>query len=154
MDDATLRGHLLRLLDWEAAHANFDRAVAGLPAESRGRRAAGLPHSVWELVEHVRLAQRDILEFCTAPAYRELEWPAGYWPDPDVAPSDTDWETSVAGYRADLEALRKLAAEVDLLAPVPNGDGQTYLRELLLVADHGAYHVGQIVLVRRALGVW
>lgn len=154
MDEQQLRDQLLRLLDWEAAHVGFDAAVAGLDAELRARRAEGLPHSPWELVEHMRLTQRDILEFCTDPYYNERAWPDDYWPAPDVAPTDTDWDTSLAGFRSDRDGLRKIAADADLFAPVPHGDGQTYLRELLLVADHTAYHTGQLVLVRRALGAW
>jgi uncharacterized damage-inducible protein DinB len=154
MDDTFLRDHLLRLLSWEDAHAGFDAAVDGIPAEARARRPEGLPHSPWQLVEHIRLAQRDILEFCTDPHYREREWPHDYWPAADTVPSETDWDTSLAGYRSDRDALRQLAAEADLAAPIPHGEGQTYLRELLLIADHTAYHVGQLVLVRRALGMW
>lgn len=172
MTDSALRMHLARLLSWEDAHVSFDAAVAGLPADARGRRAPGLPHSPWELVEHMRRTQRDILEFCTADEYRELEWPRDYWPGAGsaagpagsaavaaagpagAAPSSEEWEASVAGFRADRAALEVLAGEAELLAVVPHGSEQTYLRELLLVADHTAYHVGQLVLVRRALGVW
>jgi uncharacterized damage-inducible protein DinB len=154
MNDSVLRTHLVRLLSWEDAHVSFDTAVAGLPAEARGRRAAGLPHSPWELVEHMRVTQRDILDFCAGDEYRELEWPADYWPAAGSAPSAPEWEASVAGYRSDRAALAALAGEAELLAVVPHGSDQTYLRELLLAADHAAYHVGQLVLVRRALGVW
>jgi uncharacterized damage-inducible protein DinB len=154
VSDGVLRAQLARLLDWEDAHAGFDAAVAGIPPEARGQRPAGLPHSPYELVEHMRLTQRDILDFCTSADYRELEWPREYWPAERATPSPEEWERSVAGYRADRDALKRLAADADLFAPVPNGSGQTYLRELLLVADHTAYHVGQLVLVRRALGVW
>jgi uncharacterized damage-inducible protein DinB len=154
MPHPDLRAHLQRLLAWEDAHAGFDAAVDGIPAGARGRRPEGLPRSPWELVEHIRIAQRDILEFCTRADYQELDWPGEYWPAPGSTPSDDEWERSIAAYRADREALQRLADEADLLAAVPQGNGQTYLRELLLVADHTAYHVGQLVLVRRLLGAW
>jgi uncharacterized damage-inducible protein DinB len=154
MNDSALRAQVARLLSWEDAHVSFDTAVAGLPPEARGRRPAGLPHSAWELVEHLRRTQRDILEFCTAGEYRELDWPGDYWPAAGSSPSPGEWEASVAGFRSDRAALERLAGEAELLAVVPHGGDQTYLRELLLAADHTAYHVGQLVLVRRALGVW
>jgi uncharacterized damage-inducible protein DinB len=151
-----LREHLARSLAWQDAHVGFDGAVEGLPARLRGERAAGLPHSPWQLVEHLRFTQRDILDFCRDPAYREPSWPQDYWPS-DAAPADdAAWDAAVAGYRADREALQRLAADpgLDLAATIPHGTGQTYLRELLLVVDHTAYHVGQLVLVRRLLGAW
>lgn len=153
MDEAPLRKHLRRLLDWKDAHANFDAAVEGLPAELRGVQPAGLPYSAWQLVEHIRLAQQDILEFCVDPGYRERSWPDDYWPS-SPAPQGNEWEQSITGFHEDLKALEKLAAEAELLDRIPHGTGQTYLRELLLVADHNAYHVGQLVLVRRLLGAW
>ncbi|HEU5163634.1 MAG TPA: DinB family protein [Thermoanaerobaculia bacterium] len=156
MSDAALRQHLSRLLDWKDAHAGFDAAVADMPPALRGRRPEGLPHSTWELLEHLRLAQRDILEFCIDPNYRERSWPDDYWPPDASPPADDAWEKSIEAFRADRDALKKLATDekVDLFAKIPHGSGQTYLRELLLVADHGAYHVGQLVLVRRLLGAW
>ena len=153
MDQAPLRKHLRRLLDWKDAHANFDAAVAGLPSELRGVQPAGLPYSAWQLIEHIRLAQQDILEFCVDPGYRERSWPDDYWPS-SPAPQGNEWEQSIAGFHADLKALEKLAGEAELFDRIPHGTGQTYLRELLLVADHNAYHVGQLVLVRRLLGAW
>lgn len=151
-----VRTHVARVLDWKDAHATFDDAVDGIPPDARGRRPEGLPYSPWELVEHIRRAQRDILDFCAADAYGEMRWPDDYWPASPAPPSDDAWETSVAAVRADRAALRALAADParDLLAPVPHGDGQTLLRELLLAADHAAYHVGQLVAVRRLLGAW
>ena len=155
MNDATLRAQLARLQDWPDAHATFDAAVEGVPAELRGVQPPGLPYSLWQLVEHLRITQRDILDFCRDPAYAEPKWPDDYWP-PSIEPLSPDaWDETLAAFRADREALRELAAaEADLFAAIPHGTGQTYLRELLLVADHGAYHVGQIVLVRRLLGAW
>jgi hypothetical protein len=156
MTDHALRQHLLGALDWSDAHVSFDQAVEGVPETARGVRPAGLPHSLWELLEHIRLTQRDILDFCRDPEYREREWPRDYWPRGPEPPATTDWERSVEGFRSDREALRRLLEGdgMDLLAGVPQGTGQTYLRELLLVLDHTAYHVGQIVLTRHLLNIW
>jgi uncharacterized damage-inducible protein DinB len=151
-----LRAQLARLLDWQDAHVSLAAAVEGLPPEHRGVRPAGSPHSAWELVEHVRLTQHDILEFCRNPAYTEPAWPADYWPAAAAPPSPDAWDASIAAIGRDREALQRLAADLalDLFAAIPHGTGQTYLRELLLVADHTAYHVGQLVLTRRLLGLW
>jgi len=151
-----LREYLARLLDWEDAHVGFDGAVDGIPEALRGRQPSGLPYSPWQLLEHIRLAQRDILEFCQDPTYQERRWPDDYWPEGPAPPSASAWEYSVDQVRRDREVLKAMAtdADLDLLAAIPHGDGQTYLRELLLVADHTAYHVGQLVIVRRLLGNW
>lgn len=156
MADDLLRTHVLRLLDWEDAHVGFDAAVAGLHPSQRGVRPPGLPFSAWEILEHLRIAQADILDFCVNPAYEERKWPDDYWPASEAPPSDEAWDRSIAGFRRDREELRRLGADtaVDLFARIPHGTGQTYLRELLLVADHNAYHVGQLVAVRRLLGAW
>ena len=153
VDEAQLRTHVRRLLAWRDAHADFDAAVKGMAPELRGVQPAGLPYSAWQLLEHMRLAQQDILEFCVDPAYRERQFPDDYWPS-SPAPEGDQWEKSIAGFRADLKALEKLADEAALFDRIPHGTGQTNLRELLLVADHNAYHVGQLVLVRRLLGDW
>lgn len=153
-NDAALREHLVRLLGWQDAHVNLEAAVAGLDHDAVNRRPEGFPHSPWQLLEHLRRTQRDILEFCTQSDYRELRWPDDYWPAADATASAADWQTSVNAFRADLEALQRLAQDADLFARIPHGSGQTYLRELLLVADHNAYHVGQLVAVRRLLGEW
>jgi uncharacterized damage-inducible protein DinB len=154
--NAVLRDLLGRLLSWEDAHATFEAAVAGIPADLRGRQPAGVPYSPWQLVEHLRIAQHDILDFCRNADYEELNWPADYWPFSAAPPSAAAWDESIARFRADRLALQQLAADegVDLDARIPHGSGQTYLRELLLAADHAAYHVGQLVLVRRLLGAW
>lgn len=156
MSDGALREHLRKLLAWGEAHVDFDRAVAGLAPELRGVRPDGLPYSPWELLEHLRITQEDILDFSRNPEYRELSWPEDYWPATPTPPDDAAWDRSVAAYRADREALQAIAADpaTDLFAPIPHGQGQTYLREILLAADHAAYHVGQLVLVRRLLGAW
>jgi uncharacterized damage-inducible protein DinB len=155
-DDKALRELLARLLGWGDAHVTFDAAVDGIPVKLRGKRPAAVPHSIWQLVEHLRIAQDDILDFCINPKYRETKWPDDYWPRAAAPPSSSAWTASLRRYRRDRRALQALAADrtIDLEARIPHGSGQTYLRELVLVADHGAYHVGQIVLVRRLLGIW
>jgi hypothetical protein len=150
------RRYLARLFDWEDAHVSFDAAVEGIGPSHRGRTPPGLPHSPWQLLEHLRITQRDILDFCREPKYVERRWPEDYWPRETGPKSDALWDESVAAFRKDREALQAIALDpsVDLMGRLPNGDGQTYLRELILASDHSAYHVGQIVLVRRALGIW
>ena len=154
MSEKVLREQLAKILDWKDAHAGFNAAVEGIPEGLRGRRAEGLPHSLWELLEHMRLAQRDILEFCIDSNYKEMKWPDDYWPPAGQQPTTAQWEKSLAEFRADRKGLKRVAAEADLYARIPHGTGQTILREILLAADHNAYHVGQLVLVRRALGAW
>ena len=156
MNDQALREHLDDLLSGGGAHLNFDRAVADLPPELRGTRAPGIPHTAWRLVEHLRIAQWDILEFSRNPRHVSPDFPTGYWPTGDAPPDPGAWDRSVAAFRADLEAMRALVADpsTDLFARIPHGDGQTVLREALLVADHNAYHLGQLVTVRRLLGAW
>lgn len=155
-DVAVLRDNLVRLLAWEDAHVGFDKAVADIPPRLQGVQPEHLPYSAWELVEHLRITQHDILDFCRNPEYRELEWPGDYWPSSAAPPAADAWEDSVRQYQEDRRALQQLAADpaLDLGAKIPHGGGQTYLRELILVADHSAYHVGQLVLVRRLLGIW
>jgi hypothetical protein len=151
-----LRAQLAAVLDWQDAHATYDAAVEGIAPEMRGRTPEGLPYSPWKLVEHLRITQADILDFCRNPGYVELRWPEDYWPATAAPPSEDAWEESVRAYRTDREMLKALAADadVDLFARIPHGSGQTYLRELLLVADHAAYHVGELIVVRRLLGIW
>ncbi|HVZ39517.1 MAG TPA: DinB family protein [Candidatus Kapabacteria bacterium] len=151
-----LRSQLQRVLDWHGAHATFEDSVRGVPAELRGASAPGIPHSPWQLLEHLRLTQLDILDFCRNPDYREQQWPDDYWPASAAPPDGDAWDASVAAFIADREELKRMAGDpsIDLFAPIPHGNGQTILRELLLVVDHNAYHVGQLVIVRRALGNW
>lgn len=151
-----MRTTVARLLDWQDAHVGFEKVIAGLAPDLRGQAPGGLPYSPWQLLEHIRLTQHDILEFCRNPSYEELDWPGDYWPKSASPPSAAAWDKSVAGVRQDREELKQLALnpDIDLLARVPAGDGQTYLRELFLVADHTAYHLGELVVVRRALGAW
>ena len=156
VDEKALRQLLEKVLGWGDAHVDFDTAVAGIPATLRGVQPLGAPHSAWELVEHLRLTQFDILDFCVNPAYAERAWPADYWPKNPAPPTAGAWNKSIAGYRRDRDELGRLALDgkLELTARIPHGSGQTYLREIVLVADHTAYHVGQIVLVRQLLGIW
>jgi uncharacterized damage-inducible protein DinB len=154
--EKAIRDHLVRLLDWEEAHVGFDKAIEGIPADQRGARPPGFEHSPWQMLEHMRLAQDDILDFCVNPKYvHSLKWPDDYWPVP-APQSDAAWKESIAAFGRSREQMKALARDVpDLTATVPTGkDRQTYLRAILLVADHTAYHVGQLVAVRRALGLW
>jgi uncharacterized damage-inducible protein DinB len=152
-----IREHLVRLLDWQEAHVGFDKAVDGLPPDTRGARREGFEHSLWQLVEHIRIAQDDILDFCVNPRYEHTRvWPDDYWPKHVEPPDDAAWTASLAACTRSRGALQRLARDVpDLTATVPTGKAHhTYLRALLLAADHASYHIGQIVVVRRALGVW
>jgi hypothetical protein len=152
--DASLRQHLHELLVGRHAHVDFDDTLKGLPAKLRGAKPPGAPHTPWQLLEHLRLAQQDILEFSRDPKHVSPKWPEGYWPETEAPPDAAAWEASVESFRRDLEAMKDLVAEGDLFTPFPWGKGQTLLREALLLADHNAYHLGQIVLVRQLLGAW
>ena len=154
--DTSLRDHLLYLLKGGGAHATFDATVAGFPANLHGKKVADLPYTAWMLLEHMRLAQWDILDFSVNPKYKSMDWPAGYWPKNEAPPSTAAWNNSIKEFKRDLSAMQDLVAnpKTDLYAKIPWGDGQTVLREALLVADHNAYHLGQLVTVRRLLGAW
>jgi len=156
MSETALRELLGRMLAWEDAHVGFESAVDGIPPELRGTQPAGAPHSPWQILEHLRRAQTDILDFCVNAEYQELEWPADYWPPSPEPPEPGSWDESVAAFKSDRRALQKLAADpaTDLSARIAHGSGQTILRELMLIADHNAYHIGQLVLVRQLLGIW
>ena len=154
--DQALRKHLLYLLKDGGAHAKFEDVVPDFPAKLRGQRVANLPHTAWMMLEHMRLAQWDILEFSRNGKHVSPKWPEGYWPKTEAPPSAAAWTKSVAGFRRDLKAMEALISnpKTDLYQPLPWGDGQTVLREALLVADHNAYHIGQMVALRRLLGAW
>lgn len=154
--DRILRDHLLELLRSRSAHLDLDKAIGGLPPELRGKKASGLEHTVWQLLEHLRIAQWDILEFSRNPDHVSPKWPEGYWPDSEAPPDEESWDRSVEAFRRDLKAMQDLVDDpaTDLYAKIPWGDGQTILREAMLVADHNAYHLGQIVTVRQGLGAW
>lgn len=152
-----LRAQLVRILDWEEAHIGFDKVVDGIPEDQQAAQAEGFEHTLWQLLEHLRLGQHDILDFCVNAHYvHAMKWPDDYWPSP-APPSAAAWNQSVKTFKADRETLKTLVLDtsVDLFAHVPTGKGpQTYLRAILLIADHNAYHLGQLVAVRRALGIW
>ena len=151
--DQALREHLLHLLDGGGAHVNFESAVADFPAEKAHQKIGHLSYTAWGVLEHMRIAQWDILEFSRNAAHVSPKWPEGYWPAKDVEPGEGAWAASVEKFRADLEETKALVAdpETDLFAPIPHGDGQTILREALLVADHNAYHLGVLVTMKRLL---
>jgi uncharacterized damage-inducible protein DinB len=156
MPDTALRQQIAKALEWQEARVSFDNAIDNFPAEMRGKVPSGLPYSAWQLLEHIRRAQADILEFCVAAHYEEKEWPRDYWPESAEPPSSEAWDESILAVRRDRAALGSMTtdAKTNLSARVPNGDGQTYLREVLLVIDHTAYHVGELIVLRRLLGVW
>jgi DinB superfamily len=151
-----LRENVLYLLDGGGAHARFDDAVKDMPESLRGVKPQGLPHTPWMLLEHLRMAQWDILEFSTNPKYKTPKWPDDYWPKTEVPPSAAAWDKSIEQFHKDLKTIQALVenSKTDLFAQIPWGDGQTILREALLIADHNAYHLGQLVDVRRILGSW
>jgi uncharacterized damage-inducible protein DinB len=154
--DKALREHVLYLLDGGGAHAKFDEVVADIPPKLLAQKPAGLPHSLWRLLEHLRIAQGDILEFSRNPKYVPPKWPEGYWPKTEGPPSPAAWNASVKKFRQDLKSMQELVkdSKTDLFAKISWGDGQTVLREALLLADHNAYHLGQMLDVRRLLGAW
>ncbi len=154
--DKALRQHLINLLRSEHAHLDFDTAIARLPAKLRGAKVRKQPFTVWRLLEHMRIAQWDVLDFSRNAKHVSPKFPEGYWPKRDAPPSPAAWEKSVAAFRKGLRAMQDLVADptTDLLAPISHGTGQTILREALLVADHNSYHLGQLVLLRRLLGAW
>jgi hypothetical protein len=153
-----IRKELLALLRGGQAHANFEDVVKDFPAEYRGTVPEGLPYSAWQILEHIRIAQRDILDFSAPPTggYQPMEWPEAYWPESAKPPSDDAWDASIAAIRKDLEKFETLITrpEADLYKPFRWGEGQNLLREALLIADHNAYHLGEIVVLRRLLGIW
>jgi uncharacterized damage-inducible protein DinB len=156
VEEENLRKHLLEALSGRGAHADWKASFQGIPSKLRGVRPSEFPHSLWELLEHMRLAQWDILEFSRDAGHVSPEWPSGYWPASPEPPNATAWDKSLRAFDRDLEAMKKLVAnrKTDLIAKIPHGTGQTILREALLVADHNSYHLGQVVTVRRLLGNW
>ncbi len=155
-NDRQLRQQLVELLNGGGAHARFDDAIKDMPVKLRGVKPDGLPHSSWMLLEHLRLAQWDILEFSRNPKHQSPKWPEGYWPKSEAPPNPGAWNKSIQQFRKDLKAMQDLVVKpkIDLFSTIPWGDGQTLLREALLVADHNAYHVAQLIDVRRLLGAW
>ena|SRR2546430_137368 len=155
-NDQSLREHLLYVLQGEGAHPGFDAAVKDLPPALRGKRPPALPHSPWEIVEHIRLAQTDILEYTRDPKHVSLEFPAGYWPSTPAPSSDEAWNKGLEAFRAGIDGFVKMVQDKsnDLLAPLAHAKGTSIMGQVLLAADHNAYHLGQLVLVRRMLGAW
>jgi hypothetical protein len=155
MKNEPLRRHLVNLLDGRGAHATFDDVMSGIPAGSRGATLPGIPHTPWRLLEHIRIAQWDILEFSRDPKHVSPEFPEGYWPRDDAPKDEAAWDESIRSFKRDLEAMKDLVNDLgtDLFEPIPHGEGQTILREALLVADHNAYHLGQLMMLRRGLGI-
>lgn len=154
--DKALREHLVKLLDARSAHVSLDEVLADFPAELRGVKPAGLPYTAWRLLEHMRIAQWDILEFSRDAGHISPDFPEGYWPSTDAPPDNAAWDQSVQAFQADLAAMQRLVQNpsTNLPARIPHGTGQTVLREALLIADHNAYHLGQLVILRRLLGAW
>ena len=155
-ESGALREHLVELLCARNAHADLEAALSGFPAKLRGKKPRGAPHTAWQLLEHIRIAQWDILEFTRNPKHVSPAWPDGYWPKTAAPPRRAAWNESVRRVRADLKAMQMLVGnkKTRLFARIPHVTGQTVLREALLLADHNAYHVGQLVLLRRLLGTW
>lgn len=154
--DSNWRAIVASALDWEQSHVKIDGALEGLAAELRGVRPPGLPHSIWELVEHIRRMQRDLFLFCSSNAYVPPKSGADYWPATPAPESESAWRDSLAGIREDRAKFATWTVEtsVDLTERIPHGSGQTYLRTVLVAVDHTAYHVGQIIWARRLLGAW
>jgi hypothetical protein len=154
--NTSLREEVDRLLSGKGAHADFEAAVSGLAPKLRGLRPEGAAHSAWQILEHIRIAQWDMLEFSRDSKHESPKWPEGYWPKSAEPPSATAWDSSVKACRHDLDEMRKLVAdpESNLFTPLAHGEGQTLLREALQMADHNAYHLGELIQLRRLLGAW
>ena len=152
-----LRKQLADFLNWNSAHADFNSVVKGVPPRLRGRVPKGFAHSLWQLIEHMRIAQADILDFCVNPRYEHtMKWPDDYWPKAPAPRNAAAWSASIAAFTRDLKAMQRLAMNprIDLFKKIPHGSGQTYLREVLLVGDHNAHHLAQLIDLRRALSIW
>jgi hypothetical protein len=152
--DSALREHALHALKGDGAHLEFDVAVQDLPAPLRGKKPKGAAHTPWQVLEHLRIAQADILGYLRDAAHQSPEFPAGYWPTADAPPDEKAWNKSAEAFRADLQALVEMAQTADLLASLHGLEGQTILRKLLMLADHNSYHLGELVALRRTLGAW
>ncbi len=154
--DKALREHIVKLLKGGDAHADFDAAVKDFPVSLRGQRPKGASHSPWEVLEHLRIAQWDLLEFSRDGKHKSPDFPSGYWPQTPAPPDEKTWDHSVQSFRKDLDAFCHLVADeqTDLFAAIPHGDGQTILREALVAVDHNAYHIGQFITLRQILGAW
>lgn len=147
---------LIEQLEGKNAHVDFNQAIQGVTWQQAGIKVEGAPHTIWELVEHIRIAQDDIIEFCKNVNYEEIAWPDDYWPESHRPRSKQEWEQSISAVRDGIEEMKEMVRDpdFDLKVPFPHGSGQTLFREAMLIVDHGAYHIGQIVQVRRLLGNW
>ncbi len=156
IDDKALRAHLIKLLEGGGAHLKPGEVFADFPEAKRGIHAGNSPHTAWQLLEHLRIAQWDILEFSRNAKHVSPNFPEGYWPSSEMPPSATAWETSVKAFARDLQEMQELVSnpKSNLFARIPHGDGQTILREALVLADHNSYHLGQLVLLRKLLNAW
>jgi hypothetical protein len=154
--EQVLREQLIQMLRSKNAHMSLESAVADFPMEAINTRAPNVPYTPWHLLEHIRIAQWDILEFVRDPKHVSPPWPKGYWPDQNVIADPSDWEKTLQSYRSDLDALEELARDpkTDLFTPIPHGDGQNILREILTVSDHNAYHTGEFAILRQVMGTW
>ena len=156
MSHQALRNHLKDLLTWSSAHVDLERAVKNVPPHMRGTQPRDAPYSLWQLLEHIRLAQYDILNFCRNPNYASPNWPDDFWPADPAPPTREHWQQSIDAIKRDRQELIDLIEDpqTDPFDPIPHGEGQTYFREAVLTADHTAYHVGQLVLIRRMMQIW
>jgi hypothetical protein len=156
MDEGKLREQLASTLSGRGAHVPFEKAIESFPVELAGRQVAGLPHTAWQILYHLWMAQWDILEFVRNPSHESPQWPEGYWPKEPAPPQSSEWQKTASLFRDDLKAIIELVRDEknDLLEPIPHGEGQTLLREALLVIDHNSYHVAQLVDIRRGLNAW
>ncbi len=155
-DDKLVRQQLLALLRGGNAHMGLDQAVADFPPEAFNRRPPNTPYTPWQILEHIRITQWDILEFIRNPEHELPDWPEGYWPSPEINADQEQWGQTLASFRADLRALQEIVAdpETDLYAPMPQGERYTILREILVVSDHNAYHIGEFAVLRQVMGTW
>jgi hypothetical protein len=155
-NDNVLRAQLLKVLNGRNAHFTFDEGVADFPIEAINDKPPNVPYTPWHLIEHLRIAQWDILEFVRNPNHVSPKWPEGYWPDPDSMADSERWQSTLAAFRTDLTAVEAIIndADIELTAEIPHAPGYTYLREVLLVADHNAYHIGELCILRQVMGTW
>ena len=156
MSDKDLRDHLVQMVGGEGAHVGFDKIVADFPAELRGTVPEGATHSAWKLLEHLRIAQWDILEFSRDSEHKSPDFPSGYWPESALPPNEAAWDMSIKSFKADRQEMAALVAHpaTDLFAKIPHGTGQTVFKEAYVVAKHNSYHFGEFVMLRRVLGIW
>src|SRR5579863_2947119 len=151
-----MRRQLLNYIQDRHAHASFDEAIKAFPVKLINAKPEKIPYTFWALLEHIRISQNDILDFIQNPDYQDKDWPKDYWPSKKAKANKKIWDKTIAGYKKDLKALEKMFGnpKTDLLAKIPHGQGQTIFREALLVIDHNAYHIGEFILMRRALNIW